>query len=71
MPELLQRDEVGDTFKEILNAANDRLPICGLQQSSFSYDLPDNGIAEIFGYLHVNKRSLLAYTAVRTWIFDD
>ena len=71
MPALSQQEEVRDTFKEILVSADDRLPICGLEQSSFSYDLPDNGIAEIFGYLHVNKRSLLYDTSVRTWIFDD
>jgi len=71
MPGLSQQEEVRDTFKEILVSADDRLPICGLEQSSFSYDLPDNGIAEIFGYLHVNKRSLLYDTSVRTWIFDD
>ena len=71
MPELSQQEEVGDVFKEILNAANDRLPICGLQQSSFSYHLPEDGIAKIYGYLHVNKRSQLTEAAVRTWIFDD
>jgi hypothetical protein len=32
----------------------------GLEQSSFSYDVPDDGIAKIEGYLHVNRTSLLA-----------
>jgi hypothetical protein len=68
MPALSQQEEVRDTFKEILVSADDRLPICGLEQSSFSYDLPDNGIAEMFGYLHVNnlKRSLLYDTSCAT-----
>jgi hypothetical protein len=43
---------MGDLFKEFLNAANDRLPICGLEKSSFSYDLPEGSIAKIYGYLH-------------------
>jgi hypothetical protein len=51
------------TFKGILISANDRLPICCLEQSSFSYDMPDDGITKIDGYLHVNKSSLLANTA--------
>ena len=71
MPELSQPEDVRAIFKEILISADDRLPICGLEQSSFSYNVPENGIAKIDGYLHVNKTSLLADTAVRTWIFDD
>ena len=71
MPALSQQEEIRAIFKEILVSANVRLPISGLEQSSFSYDVPDNGIAKIDGYLHVNKTSLLADTAVRPWIFDD
>jgi hypothetical protein len=51
MPGLSQLEEVRDTFNKILISAHDRLPICGLELSSFFYDLPDNGIAEIFVYL--------------------
>ena len=69
--ELSLQEEVRDIFKEILNTANDRLPICGLKQSSFSYDLPQDGIAQISGYLHVNKKAKLTEAAVRTWMFDD
>ena len=71
MPRLSQQEEVRDTFKGILISANNRLPLCGVEQSSFSYDVPDDGIATIDGYLHVNSRSLLANTAVSKWIFDD
>ena len=69
--ELSLQEEVRNIFKEILNTANDRLPICGLKQSSFSYDLPQDGIAQISGYLHVNKKAKLTEAAVRTWMFDD
>jgi hypothetical protein len=71
MPALSRKEEVRAIFKEILVSANVRLPISGLEQSSFSYDVPDNGIAKIDGYLHVNKTSLLADTAVRPWIRLD
>ena len=71
MPRLSQQEEVRDTFKGILISANNRLSLCGVDQSSFSYDVPDDGIATIDGYLHVNSRSLLANTAVSKWIFDD
>jgi hypothetical protein len=70
MPELSQQEEVRAIFKEILVYANVRLPISGLEQPSLSYEVPDNGIAKIDGYLHVNKTSLLADIAVRPWIFD-
>jgi hypothetical protein len=40
-PKLSLQEEVRDIFKEILNTANDRLPICGLKQSSFSDGFPD------------------------------
>jgi hypothetical protein len=65
MPGLSQLEEALDTFSETLISAYDRLPICGLEQSSFSYDLPDNGIAEIFGYLHVDNYISFIKTALR------
>jgi hypothetical protein len=54
-----------------LISANERLPICGPQQSSFSYDIPQDGIAaiaiaQISGSLHVNKKGKLTEAAVRT-----
>ena len=48
-----------------------RTEISGLKESSFSHDLPEDGLARISGYLHTNKQTLLADSAVRTWIFDD
>jgi hypothetical protein len=32
---------------------------------------PQNGIAEISGYLHVNRKGKLAEAAVRQWRFND
>jgi hypothetical protein len=71
MPELSQQEEAGDIVKEILSAAHDRLPICGLEQTLFSYDIPEDGIMNIYWYLHVNKRSQLSEAAVKTWIYYD
>ena len=53
---LTLHEETSDLFKQILDAANDKFQIYGLEQSSFSYDLPEDGIAKISGYLHVNKK---------------
>ena len=47
-----------------------RTEISGLKESSFSHDLPEDGLARISGYLHTNKQTLLADSAVRTWIYD-
>ena len=58
-------------FKDILNAAAGRLEISGSEQSSFSYDVPQDGLGEISGYLHVNKTASFTEAAVRTWITDD
>jgi hypothetical protein len=48
-----------------------RTEINGLKESSFSHDLPEDGLARISGYLYTNKQILLADSAVQTWIFDD
>lgn len=71
MPALSQQEEVRDTFREILISADSRLSIRELEQSSCSYGIPDDGIAEFFGYLHMNHEAKLAKAAVRTWMFDD
>ena len=68
---LSNHDDVCDLFKGILNESMARTEISGLKESSFSHDLPDYGLARISGYLHTNKQTLLADSAVRTWIFDD
>ena len=64
-------EEVSDLFKQILDTANDRIHFRGLKKLSFFYDLPEDGIAKISGYLHVDKKSQLPESAVRTWIVDD
>ena len=71
MAVLSPHEEVSDLFKQILDTANDRIHIGGLETLSFSYDLPEDGIAKISGYLHVNKTSQLPEAAVREWIVDD
>ena len=63
---LTLHEDTSGLFKQILDAANDKFQIYGLEQSSFSYDLPDDGIAKISGYLHVNKTGKLAEAVVRT-----
>ena len=68
MGPLSSQDDVCKSFKEILRAADARLKIKGLETCSFSYDVPDDGLAEISGYLHVNKASRMYESAVRTWI---
>ena len=65
------QEDICDLFKDILNAAGGRLEISGLEQSAFSYDIPQDGFGEISGYLHVNKTATLTEAAVRTWITDD
>ena len=64
-------DNVCGMFKDILNYASARIELRGLEQSSFLYDLPDDGLARISGYLHTNNRFLLTEAAVQGWILDD
>ena len=68
---LSSQDDVCELFKDILRAADARIKISGLENCAFSYDLPDNCLAKISGYMHVNKVSRLTETGVRTWIFDE
>ena len=68
---LSNQEAVCDLFRGILNESNARTEIRGLEQSSFSYDLPEDGLARISGYLHTNNSAALRDAAVRTWIFDD
>jgi hypothetical protein len=44
---LSNQDEVCDLFRGILNESKARTEIRGLEQSSFSYDLPEDGLARI------------------------
>ena len=48
--------EVCNTFKEILDAALARLEMRGLEYSSFSYNVLEEGLAQISGYVDVNKK---------------
>ena len=71
MGPLLSHEDVRESFREILNAADARIKLNGLENCSFSYDVPDEGLAKISGYLHVNKASRLYGSAVRTLILND
>ena len=66
---LSSQDDVCQLFKDILRAADARIKIGGLENCAFAYNLPDDGVAKISGYMHVNKASRL--TEVSTWIFDE
>ena len=71
MGPLSSQDDVCESFKEILLAADARIKISGLENCSFSYDVPDEGLVKISGYLHVDKASRLYETTVLTWILDE
>ena len=66
MGPLSSQDDVCELFKETLRAADARIKISGLENCSFSYDVPDKGLVKISGYLHVDKDSRLYETTVRT-----
>ena len=68
---LATQEEACACFKDILNAAEETREISGLKQSSFSYDVPDNCLVKISGYLHVKKECPLYESTVREWIIDD
>ena len=69
MDALSDSDEVCTFFKASLDAAQARLALPGLIQSSFFYDVPDEGLAQISGYVHLNRKC--RETAVRPWLFDN
>ena len=52
-------EDVCELFKEMLRTADSRIPIGGQENCSFSYNVPDEGLAKISGYVHVNKASRL------------
>ena len=67
------QDDVCELFKEILNnaEARNKSNFTGLEQSAFSYDLSEDGLARISGYLHTKPQFVLTDSAVRNWIFDE
>jgi hypothetical protein len=67
---LSNQDEIYDLFRGILYESKARTEISGLEPSSFSCDLPEDGRARISGYLHTNKHTELRDSAVRPWTFD-
>ena len=44
------QEDASNLFKVILNDAKDRLEISGLEQYSFSDDVPEDCLAKISGY---------------------
>jgi hypothetical protein len=74
MPDLSQKEEVRDIFKESLISVDDKLPINGLQQSSFFCDLPEKGIAKNRETRQLKKlaHQRCGYSIIEsTWIFND
>ena len=47
MPPLSGQDDVLQVFSSILNKAHDKIAISGLDQSSFSFDVPGGGLAQV------------------------
>jgi len=70
VPLLYGREDVCALFRSILDQARDRIAINGLDQSSFAYDVPDEGgLVRISGYLHSTAQ--IWHSSVKTWIFDE
>ena len=69
LPTLSDRDEVCNVMRSILDEAHSKIAILGLDQSSFSYNVPeDRGLAKVSGYLHA--KADIYQTTVKTWLCD-
>ncbi len=67
LPALSDREEVRVVTKSILDEAQSKTAILHLDQSSFSYDVPEEGrLARISGYLHAWDP--IWQTTVKTWM---
>ena len=76
MDALSDSDDVCISIKELLNDAQERLALPGLEQVSFFYDVPDEvlgvRLAQISGYVHVSTNfNGVREAALRTWLHDD
>jgi hypothetical protein len=74
MPDQSQKEVARDIFKESLISVDDRLPIYGLQQSSFFCDLPKKGNSKNHETCQLKKLAHLkcGYSIVEsTWIFNN
>ena len=77
MDALSGSDDVCISFKELLNDAQERLALSGLEQASFFYDVPVEALgvrlAQISGYVHVNTNfNGVREAALKTsWLHDD
>ena len=70
MPAFSDPEVVRDACIQILDSANIKSEIKDLEQSSFSYDVPEEGcLANISGYLHGSAK--INDTFVQKWIVDD
>ena len=65
----LAREDIGILVRSILDEAHDKIAICGLEQSFFFCDLPENGVVNISGFLHTS--SDIWKSTVSTWLCDD
>ena len=70
MPAFSDPEVVRDACIQILDSANIKSEIKDLEQSSFSYDVPEEGcLANISGYLHGSAK--INDTFVQKWIVDE
>ena len=70
MPAFSDPEVVRDACIQILDSANIKSEIKDLEQSSFSYDVPEEGgLANISGYLHGSAK--INATFVQKWIVDE
>ena len=70
MPEFSDREEVRVACCQVLDDSNKKSAMHGLMQSSFSYDVPDEGgLVNISGYLHGS--SMITHSFVQRWHFNN
>ena len=55
MQALSEPDDVCISFKALLNDAQERLALPGLEQASFFYDAPEDDLAKNSGYVHLDS----------------
>ena len=68
---LSDSDDVCDSFKELLNDAQERLALTGLEHSAFFYNAPEDNLAKISGYVHFHAKHVVRIAALSTWLHAD
>ena len=68
---LSDSDDVCISFKALLNDAQERLALTGLEHSAFFYNAPEDDLAKISGYVHFHAKHVVRIAALSTWLHDD